>query len=112
MRTVLDRLRRALRRRPRPEQRALLAAEESHPPHSGSCRTESCRLLTIRQIRERQFRQVRRGLDPVEVHDFLHRLAGDLARARRDLVLTNEENIRIKRALRRWQVRFAPGARR
>ncbi|CCH21503.1 DivIVA domain-containing protein [Micromonospora lupini] len=100
MRSVLTRLYRALRRRP------------SHPPHSGWCRTESCRPLTISQIRERQFRQVRRGLDPVEVHDFLHRLTGDLAQARRDLVLTTEENVRIKRALRRRQFRFTPGARR
>ncbi|MEU2612633.1 DivIVA domain-containing protein [Micromonospora sp. NPDC007271] len=82
------------------------------PPSGGWYRSESCRPLTVGQIRERQFRNVRRGLDPAEVHAFLHRVAGDLAAARRELALTNEENVRIKRALRSWQSRFAPGARR
>ncbi|RNM00018.1 hypothetical protein EFE23_07595 [Micromonospora solifontis] len=54
---------------------------------------------------------MRRGLDPVEVHAFLHRVAGDLALARREVARTAEENVRIKRALRNWQSRFTPGAR-
>jgi DivIVA domain-containing protein len=84
----------------------------SRPPNGGWYRSETCRPLTVGQIRERQFRSVRRGLDPAEVHAFLYRVAGDLAAARRELVLTHEENARIKRALRSWQSRFAPGARR
>ncbi|MEV0157609.1 hypothetical protein AB0H57_28325 [Micromonospora sp. NPDC050686] len=55
---------------------------------------------------------MRRGLDPAEVHAFLHRVAAELAATKRELVLTAEENVRIKRALRSWQSRFAPGARR
>lgn len=80
------------------------------PPNGGFYRSESCRPLTAGQIRERQFRNVRRGLDPAEVHAFLHRVAGELADTRRELARTSEENIRIKRALRTWQSRFAPGA--
>jgi len=84
----------------------------SRPPNGGWYRSESCRPLTVGQIRARQFRNVRRGLDPGEVHAFLHRVAGDLAAARRELALTHEENVRIKRALRSWQSRFSPGVRR
>ncbi|WP_240943966.1 DivIVA domain-containing protein [Micromonospora thermarum] len=68
--------------------------------------------MTARQVRDRQFRSVRRGLDPAEVHAFLHRVACELAAARRDLVAVTEENARIKRALRSWQARFASEARR
>ncbi|SCG35560.1 DivIVA domain-containing protein [Micromonospora halophytica] len=99
MRNVLARFRRAARRRP------------SRPANAGWYRSGSCRPLTAGQIRERQFHQVRRGLDPAEVHAFLHRVAGELANTRRDLAMVTEENIRIKRALRSWQSRFAPGAR-
>ena len=81
-------------------------------PNGGWYRSESCRPLTAGQVRERRFRSVRRGLDPVEVHAFLHRVAGELAAARRDLVTVTEENVRIKRALRSWQARFEPGVRR
>ncbi|SCE76937.1 DivIVA domain-containing protein [Micromonospora viridifaciens] len=84
----------------------------SRPPNGGWYRSESCRPLTVGQIRERQFRNVRRGLDPAEVHAFLHRVAGDLAAARRQLAVTQEENVRIKRALRSWQSRFSPGVHR
>ncbi|WBB92864.1 DivIVA domain-containing protein [Verrucosispora sp. WMMC514] len=68
--------------------------------------------MTVGQIRDRQFRSVRRGCDPAEVHAFLSRVAGELAAARRELVLVAEENARIKRALRSWQARFTPGMRR
>ena len=78
--------------------------------NGGFYRSESCRPLTAGQIRARQFGNVRRGLDPAEVHAFLHRVAGELADTRRELAWTSEENIRIKRALRTWQSRFAPGA--
>ncbi|MGN9891515.1 DivIVA domain-containing protein [Micromonospora sp. L31] len=99
MRNVLSLFRRAPRRHPH------------RPPNAGWYRSASCRPLTAGQIREQQFHQVRRGLDPVEVHAFLHRVAAELANARRDLALTTEENVRIKRALRSWQSRFTPGAR-
>jgi DivIVA domain-containing protein len=84
----------------------------SRPPNDGWYRSESCRPLTVGQVRARQFRNVRRGLDPAEVHAFLHQVAGDLAAARRELALTHEENARIKRALRSWQARFGPGVHR
>ncbi|MER7459499.1 DivIVA domain-containing protein [Micromonospora sp. NPDC126480] len=93
----------------------LFRPERGRPgrsPNGGWYRSESCRPLTVGQVRERRFRSVRRGLDPVEVHAFLHRVAGELAAARRDLVTVTEENVRIKRALRSWQARFTPGVRR
>ncbi|WDZ85443.1 DivIVA domain-containing protein [Micromonospora cathayae] len=78
-------------------------------PNEGWYRSGACRPLTACQIRERRFRSVRRdGLDPLEVYAFLHRVAGELAVARRELAYTVEENVRIKRALRSWQSRFAP----
>jgi hypothetical protein len=46
------------------------------------------------------------------VHAFLCRVAGELAVVRREMVMVAEENVRIKRALRSWQARFAPGVRR
>ncbi|MEH0844702.1 DivIVA domain-containing protein [Micromonospora sp. CPCC 205711] len=100
MRTVFFLFRRAARRCP------------ERPPNAGWYRSESCRPLTAGQIRDRRFNQVKRGLDPVEVHAFLYRVAGELALTRRELAVTAEENLRIKRALRAWQSRFAPGARR
>ncbi|MFI6822161.1 DivIVA domain-containing protein [Micromonospora sp. NPDC050187] len=82
-------------------------------PNEGWYRSATCRSLTAGQVRDRQFRSVRRGgLDPLEVYAFLHRVAGELAAARRELTYTTEENVRIKRALRSWQSRFAPRVRR
>ncbi|PZG09944.1 cell division protein DivIVA [Micromonospora craterilacus] len=85
---------------------------EDRAPNGGWYRSESCLPLTARQIRDRQFRSVRRGLDPEEVHAFLHRVAAELTAARRDQAHVAEENVRIKQALRSWQARFAPGVRR
>ncbi|MGC5378910.1 DivIVA domain-containing protein [Micromonospora sp. DT68] len=101
MRNVLNKFRRLNRR-----------ARRAGPPNAGWYRSESCRPLTAGQIRERRFGVVRRGLDPAEVYAFLHRVAAELAVTRRDLAVTTEENVRIKRALRSWQSRFAPGVRR
>ncbi|MFC4146370.1 DivIVA domain-containing protein [Micromonospora mangrovi] len=81
------------------------------PPNGGWYRSEACRPLSVGQVRDRHFRTVRHGLDPVEVHAFLYRVAGDLAIVRRELARTAEENDRIKRALRSWQSRFTPGVR-
>ncbi|MEU1843314.1 hypothetical protein [Micromonospora sediminicola] len=44
------------------------------------------------------------------MHAFLCRVAGGLALARHDAARCAEENTRLKRALRAWQPRFAPGA--
>ncbi|WP_245730501.1 DivIVA domain-containing protein [Micromonospora pallida] len=83
--------------------------ERRRAPNEGWYRSAACRSLTAGQVRERQFRSVGRGgLDPLEVYAFLHRVAGELATARRELTYTTEENVRIKRALRSWQSRFAP----
>lgn len=84
----------------------------SRPPNAGWYRSTSCRPLTDNQIRDRRFTRVRSGLEPAEVHAFLHRIAGELAATRRQLILTHEENVRIKRALRNWQSRFGPRVRR
>ncbi|GIJ23476.1 DivIVA domain-containing protein [Micromonospora lutea] len=55
------------------------------------------------QIRERCFNVRRRGLDPAEIRAFLHRVADELATAQTALVAVQEENVRIKSALRAWQ---------
>ncbi len=62
------------------------------------------------QIRERRFgvtRLGRRGLDPMEVDEFLNRVAGDLAAVYDALASSREETMRIKNALREWQSRQA-----
>ncbi|MEV6816468.1 DivIVA domain-containing protein [Micromonospora sp. NPDC051296] len=46
------------------------------------------------QIRERCFNVRRRGLDPIEIHTFLHRVADELATAQTALVAVQEENVR------------------
>lgn len=55
------------------------------------------------QIRERCFNVRRQGLDPVEIRAFLHRVADELTVAQTALVAVQEENVRIKNALRTWQ---------
>ncbi|OZV83104.1 hypothetical protein CA850_06300 [Micromonospora echinospora] len=62
------------------------------------------------QVRGRSFglaRFGRRGLDPVEVGEFLDRVAGDLATLYAALDRVGDENERIKDALRQWQTRQA-----
>lgn len=62
------------------------------------------------QVRNRRFaftRRWQRGVDPAEVHHFLDRVADDLATVYADLRRMEEQNIRIKDALRRWQSREA-----
>lgn len=57
-------------------------------------------------MRERRFRTTRlgrRGLDPAEVHEFLDRVALDLADVYRALGVSREETARVRDALRRWQ---------
>lgn len=58
------------------------------------------------QVRERRFgstRFGRRGLDPTEVAEFLHRVADDLTAVHRALGDSRQETVRVKDALRCWQ---------
>ncbi|MEV6811380.1 DivIVA domain-containing protein [Micromonospora sp. NPDC051296] len=55
------------------------------------------------QVRERRFRLGRRGYDPVEVAEFLDRVAGDLEAAYRQVAVADREAARVREALRRWQ---------
>ncbi|PZG05652.1 cell division protein DivIVA [Micromonospora craterilacus] len=62
------------------------------------------------QVRERRFRHTRfgrRGLDPVEVQEFLDRVADDLSAVYDALGTSRQEAARIKDALRRWQSEHA-----
>ncbi|MDG4798878.1 DivIVA domain-containing protein [Micromonospora sp. WMMD1082] len=62
--------------------------------------------LHPRHVRDRQFATVgfgRRGLDPQQVRQFLHRVAWELASLHQDVARLGDENVRIKRALRDWQ---------
>jgi len=55
-------------------------------------------------VRDRRFGdRVRRGCDPVEVRAFLHLVADELTALRAELGSTQEENARLKQALRDWQ---------
>ncbi|KKK07252.1 hypothetical protein LQ51_03345 [Micromonospora sp. HK10] len=67
--------------------------------------TEARRSQPLRpwQIRERCFNVRRRGLDPVEIRAFLHQVADELTVAQTGLRAVQEENLRIKNALRAWQ---------
>ncbi len=60
------------------------------------------------QVRGRRFSTARRGLHPEEVATFLDRVANDLARVYAELARSQEENRRVKDALRQWQSRQAP----
>nr|WP_244282722.1 DivIVA domain-containing protein [Micromonospora chersina] len=55
------------------------------------------------QIRERCFNVRRRGLDPAEIRTFLYQVADELTVAQSALRAVQEENVRIKNALRTWQ---------
>ena len=55
-------------------------------------------------VRERRFGdRVRRGCDPTEVRTFLHLVADELTALRAELRSTQDENVRVKQALRDWQ---------
>ncbi|MDG4762977.1 DivIVA domain-containing protein [Solwaraspora sp. WMMD406] len=55
-------------------------------------------------VRDRRFGdRVRHGCDPNEVRAFLHLVADELAALRAELHSTQDENVRIKQALRDWQ---------
>ncbi|MGV9808455.1 DivIVA domain-containing protein [Micromonospora chersina] len=72
---------------------------ESQPPAQPTRR----QLLRPWQIRERCFNVRRRGLDPAEIRTFLHQVADELTVAQTALRAVQEENVRIKNALRSWQ---------
>lgn len=55
------------------------------------------------QIRSRCFTRRWRGVDPAEIRAFLHQVAEELTVAQIALVAVQEENVRIKNALRTWQ---------
>lgn len=78
--------------------RRLVSRHEEPPPPR-----EAPRSLRPWQIRERCFNVRRRGVDPVEIRAFLHRVADELTVAQTALVAVQEENVRIKNALRAWQ---------
>ncbi|MBQ1025394.1 DivIVA domain-containing protein [Micromonospora sp. C95] len=71
---------------------------------SGTCyRAATYRPLRPWQVRERRFRLGRRGYDPVEVTEFLDRVAGDLEAAYRQVAVADREAAQVREALRRWQ---------
>lgn len=62
------------------------------------------------QVRGQRFRPAgvfAGGLDPIEVHRYLDRLADEIGSLREDVARTHQENVRIKCALRDWQARAA-----
>ncbi|MDM4722215.1 DivIVA domain-containing protein [Micromonospora sp. WMMA1363] len=76
-----------------------------HAPHPTPIQKTPTNHIPLRpwQVRDRCFTVRRRGVDPVEIRAFLHRVADELAVAQRALVAVQEENVRIKNALRAWQ---------
>ncbi|WP_433532038.1 DivIVA domain-containing protein [Micromonospora sp. CA-263727] len=65
---------------------------------------------TARRLRPHDIRAVTfdtrwRGLDPVQVRDYLSRTADELDQLHRELTTANIEAERIRQALRRWQSR-------
>ncbi|HEX6968762.1 MAG TPA: DivIVA domain-containing protein [Micromonosporaceae bacterium] len=64
--------------------------------------------LTPALIRNHRFRTRWRGLDPDEVYEFMNALADEIALMSRELLIANQENDRIKKALKDWQTRHTP----
>ncbi|WBB79204.1 DivIVA domain-containing protein [Micromonospora sp. WMMD882] len=62
---------------------------------------------TPHEVRTREFSPRRRGVDAGEVRAFLDELADELADLYRRLGMLDQENERLKRALRDWQTRHA-----
>lgn len=78
---------------------------------TGAYRTAAYPPLRPWQVRGRHFTITRRGLDPAEVAAFLDRVAHDLDSLYARLAVSDDENRRIKDALRRWQSSQAPSMR-
>ncbi|HEX5597314.1 MAG TPA: DivIVA domain-containing protein [Micromonosporaceae bacterium] len=58
-------------------------------------------------IRTREFPTKRRGLNPDDVKMFLAEVAGEIAALHRELAIVQQENDRLKTALRDWQTQQA-----
>jgi len=107
------------RRRARPLTRLQTSVPPATPkpervgqrtPNGGAYYRATRQPITPTRVRERRFTdRTRRGLDPSEVSAFLHLVADELAALRAELTTTQDENLRIKNALRDWQSRFRPG---
>ncbi|WP_436971254.1 DivIVA domain-containing protein [Micromonospora chersina] len=80
--------------------RRLAGRHDERQPQAQATRRQQLRPW---QIRERCFNVRRRGLDPVEIRAFLHQVADELTVAQTALRAVQEENVRIKNALRSWQ---------
>lgn len=83
--------------------RRLASRRKERRPTENTGPAQSRLPLRPWQIRERCFNVRRRGLDPAEIRAFLHRVADELDVAQTALVAVQEENVRIKNALRSWQ---------
>ncbi|MFF5171343.1 DivIVA domain-containing protein [Micromonospora sp. NPDC000089] len=74
------------------------------PPKPSAYRAANYVPLKPWQVRERRFTpRGRRGVDAVEVVEFLDRVAADLAQVYAALGSSRRETERIKDALRTWQ---------
>ncbi|MFF0466278.1 DivIVA domain-containing protein [Micromonospora zamorensis] len=84
--------------------RAFLRYLRAEPPQPGSYRAANYVPLRPWQVRERRFtRRGRRGVDAVEVAEFLDRVAHDLSDVYAALGSSRRETQRIKDALKSWQ---------
>ncbi|MEH1014279.1 DivIVA domain-containing protein [Micromonospora sp. CPCC 206060] len=63
--------------------------------------------LTPLEVRTWEFDPRRRGIDPEQVRAFQRRVSDELAELHRMVARANEENDRLKRALRDWQAMHA-----
>ncbi|MFG3642098.1 DivIVA domain-containing protein [Micromonospora sp. NPDC047762] len=88
--------------------RAFLRHLRAEPPQPAPYRAANYVPLKPWQVRGRRFtRRGRRGVDAVEVAEFLDRVAHDLADVYAALGSSRRETERIKDALRCWQSRRA-----
>ncbi|MCX5065297.1 DivIVA domain-containing protein [Micromonospora lupini] len=63
--------------------------------------------MTPHEVRTRAFAAHERGVDPDEVREFQARVADELAMLNETVRLLGQENDRIGRALRDWQIMHA-----
>ncbi|MDG4830937.1 cell division protein DivIVA [Solwaraspora sp. WMMD1047] len=62
---------------------------------------------TPHEVRSEEFAPRRCGADPDQVRDFQHRIAEELTTLHREIRTVREENDRLRRVLRDWQLRHA-----
>lgn len=70
------------------------------------------RPISAGDVRIARFPTAFRGYAPAAVHDFLHRVAEELADLHRQLAAVRAENDRIKQHLKQWQTDHAATCRR